>query len=126
MWFLNCQTTMIMVICMHGLLSFSEREDVAKFVSDKSIKILNFCHIPEDGRMKTLSFSVEDSDRVEEILEFGERFDGSSLFSFIEPSKSDLYLAPDLSKAFLNPFASVPTLNMLCNYLDENGRPLEG
>ncbi len=110
---------------MHGLLSFSERKDVAQFVSDRGIRILNLCHIPEDGRLKTLSFSAADGDRVEEILEFGERVDGSSLFSFIEPSKSDIYLMPELAKTFINPFATTPTLNVLCNYLGENGRPLE-
>jgi len=110
---------------VHGLLSFSESKEVAQFVSDKSVKILNLCHIPEDGRLKTLSFSAADDDRVEEVLEFGERIDGSSLFSFIEPHKSDIYIVPDISRAFVNPFAATPTLSMLCSYLDENGHQLD-
>jgi len=110
---------------VHGLLSFSERKEVAQFVKDKGIRILNLCHVPEDGRLKTLSFSVADNDRVEEILEYGERIDGSSLFSFIEPNKSDIYLMPELSREFVNPFAATPTLNVMCNYLDENGNHLD-
>lgn len=109
---------------MDGLQGFSEKEDVVKFVSENGVKIVNLCHIPEDGRLKTLSFSASDKARLLEILDLGERVDGSSLFSSIEPSESDIYVAPRLCKAFKNPFAPIPTLNILCDYLDENGRPL--
>ena len=104
---------------------FSEKEELAKFVVDNDFRILNLCHVPEDGRLKTLSFAVSDRDRVLEVLELGERVDGSSLFSFIEPGKSDIYIVPRVGRAFVNPFASVPTLNVLCDYLDENGKPLD-
>jgi glutamine synthetase len=109
---------------MHDTLNFSGKETVLKFISENNIKILNLCHIPEEGRLKTLSFSTANKDRVHDILEFGERVDGSSLFSFIDPAKSDIYISPRLGKAFANPFAILPTLNILCEYLDENGKPL--
>jgi len=107
------------------MLSFTEKEEISKFISENGIKILNLCHIPEDGRLKTLSFTATDRKRVYEILELGERVDGSNLFSFIEPGKSDIYIMPKLNRAFTNPFAKVPTLNFLCEYLDENGKPLD-
>jgi len=110
---------------MHGMLKFTEKEEIAKFVSENGIKILNLCHIPEDGRLKTLSFSANDRKKIFEILELGERVDGSSLFSFIEPTKSDIYIMPQLDRAFTNPFSKVPTLNVLCQYLDESGKPLD-
>ncbi|MGB9741320.1 MAG: glutamine synthetase family protein [Candidatus Bathyarchaeia archaeon] len=110
---------------MQRAFSFTEKESVAKFVSEKGIKILNLCHIPEDGRLKTLSFSAADRNRVLEILEFGERVDGSNIFSFIEPEKSDIYIKPNMQKAFINPFSNVPTLNILSDYLDEDGKPLD-
>ncbi|MDI6806079.1 MAG: glutamine synthetase beta-grasp domain-containing protein, partial [Candidatus Bathyarchaeia archaeon] len=81
--------------------------------------------MPGDGRLKTLSFSATNKRRVYEILEFGERVDGSSLFSFIEPGKSDIYIMPKLNRAFINPFSQIPTLNILCDYLDEDGKLLE-
>jgi glutamine synthetase len=109
---------------MNRMLNFSGKEAVVKFISENNIKILNLCHIPEDGKLKTLSFSTANKDRVHEILEFGERVDGSSLFSFIDPEKSDIYISPRLGKAFANPFAILPTLNILCEYFDENGKPL--
>lgn len=109
---------------MIGKLNFSKPQEVTKYVSDNNIKILNLCHIPEDGRLKTLSFSAADSEKTLEVLEFGERVDGSSLFSFIEPGKSDIYVQPELAKAFINPFSTLPSLNVMCDYLDENGKPL--
>lgn len=103
----------------------STREDVIKLIRAKNIKIINLCHIPEDCRLKTLSFTAENKERLHEILEFGERVDGSSLFSYIDPDRSDIYLMPRLESAFINPFSSTPTLNILCAYLDEHGKPLD-
>jgi glutamine synthetase len=110
---------------MLGKLNLTEKEDVVKFISERDVKILNLCHIPEDGRLKTLSFAVSGEKRVCEILEFGERVDGSSLFSYIDPNKSDIYIMPKLDTAFLNPFCSTKTLNILCRYLDDNGNSLD-
>ena len=110
---------------MQGMLSFPEKEEALKFISDNNIRILNLCHIPEDGRLRTLSFSAANKDRVAEILDFGERVDGSSLFQPIAPGKSDIYLQPKTQRAFVNPFAMLPTLNLMCDYLDENGKPLD-
>jgi glutamine synthetase len=107
------------------MLNFSEKEEIVKFVSEKDIKILNLCHIPEDGRLKTLSFSAADKSRVFQTLEFGERVDGSNLFSFIEASESDVYITPKIDRVFVNPFSAIPTLNILCDYLDEHGKPLD-
>jgi glutamine synthetase len=101
------------------------KEKVIKLIHQNDIKIVNLCHIPEDCRLKTLSFMVKNKERLDEILEFGERVDGSSLFSYINPHKSDIYIKPKMESAFFNPFSSVPTLNILCEYLDENGKPLD-
>ena len=56
---------------MQGKLNLVEKEDAVQFMSEKGIKILNLCHIPEDGRLKTLSFAAMDEKRIHEILEFG-------------------------------------------------------
>ncbi|MBE0520408.1 glutamine synthetase, partial [Candidatus Bathyarchaeota archaeon] len=103
----------------------STKEDIIKLVQKKDIEILNLCHIPEDCRLKTLSFTAKNKERLHEILEFGERVDGSSLFSYIDPNNSDIYIMPKTETAFINPFNSTPTLNILCKYLDENGKPLD-
>jgi glutamine synthetase len=110
---------------MQGMLSFYDKEEIVKFVSENGVKILNLCHIPEDGRLKTLSFSATDKERLSDVLELGERVDGSSLLSFVEVGKSDIYVMPKIDRAFVNPFSKLPTLNILCDYLDENGKPLQ-
>jgi glutamine synthetase len=110
---------------MHGKLGLNSKEDIVKFVSEKNVRLLNLCHIPEDGRLKNLSFAISDDKRIGEVLEYGERVDGSSLFSFIDPHKSDIYIMPKLDSAFVNPFSVIPTLNVLCRYLDEDGKPLD-
>ena len=110
---------------MHAMLNFTGKEEVFRFVSENDIKILNLCHIPEVGKLKTLSFTAANRKRVFEILELGERVDGSNFFSFIEPGKSDIYIMPRLDRAFMNPFTKTPTINILCEYLDENGKPLD-
>lgn len=109
---------------MNAMAKFSEKEEIVKLISERDIKILNLCHIPEDGRLRTLSFSAADKKRVHEVLELGERVDGSNLFSSMEPDKSDIYITPTLQGVFVNPFSKLPTLNVLCDYLDENGKPL--
>jgi len=43
---------------MQGTLTFSEKEDILKFVPDNNIKMLHLCQVPEDGRLRTLSFST--------------------------------------------------------------------
>ena len=101
------------------------KEGILKLIREKGIKILNLCHIPEDCRLKTLSFAVRNDERLDEILEFGERVDGSSLFSYIDPNTSDVYILPRPETAFIDPFSPLPALNVLCRYLDENGKPLE-
>ena len=107
------------------MLDLAHSEDVLKFISERNVRILNLCHIPEEGRLKALSFSTADKNRIRKVLEYGERVDGSSLFSSIEPGKSDIYILPRIARAFVDPFALLPTLNIPCDYLNEEGQPME-
>jgi glutamine synthetase len=101
------------------------KEDIIKFVKDKDIKMVNLCHVGEDGRLKSLSFVINNEKHLNEILEMGERVDGSSLFSYINPKASDLYVVPKYRTAFTNPFNQIPTLNLLCACFDKNGNQLD-
>jgi len=101
------------------------KEDIIKFVKDKNIKMINLCHVGEDGRLKSLSFVINNEKHLNEILEMGERVDGSSLFSYINLEASDLYVMPKYRTAFINPFNETPTLNLLCAYFDKNGNQLD-
>lgn len=101
------------------------KADIIRYISENDIRMINFMYPGGDGRLKTLNFVITDADYLNTILSSGERVDGSSLFSFIEAGASDLYVLPRFRTAFLDPFAEVPTLSMLCSYFDKDGKPLE-
>jgi len=101
------------------------KEDIIQFVKNNDIKMLNFRYVGGDGRLKALNFVVSDFDYLEQILSHGERVDGSSLFSFVEAGSSDLYVIPRFRTAFVDPFAELPTLCLLCSYYTKDGKPLE-
>ena len=94
------------------------REDIIRFIVDNDIEMVNFMYPAADGRLKTLNFVINDIGYLETILTLGERVDGSSLFPFISASSSDLYVLPRFSSAFLDPFAPVATVTMLCSFFD--------
>jgi len=101
------------------------REDIIKFMEAKGISMLNFRYVADDGRLKSLNFVPFSRDHLESILTAGERVDGSSLFSFIESGASDLYVIPRYRTAFVNPFTEIPTLEILCSFYNNDGKPLE-
>ena len=101
------------------------REDLIKFVEGNQIQQLNFRYVAGDGRLKTLNFIITGHEHLESILTFGERVDGSSLFPFMETGSSDLYVVPRYRTAFINPFADVPSLEILCSFFDYEGNQLE-
>ena len=95
-----------------------------RYVAAHGIRMINFLYPAGDGRLKTLNFVVTDRAYLDTILSCGERVDGSSLFRFIGAGSSDLYVLPRFSTAFVDPFAEIPTLCLLCSYFDKDGRPL--
>lgn len=101
------------------------KADIVRFIEENDIRMVNFMYPAGDGRLKTLNFVINNLAYLDAILTCGERVDGSSLFPFIEAGSSDLYVLPRFSTAFLDPFAEIPTLSMLCSYFNKDGEPLE-
>lgn len=101
-------------------------EDIIQFVEEQEIEMINLRYVGGDGRLKTLNFTINSQEHLKDILTFGERVDGSSLFSHIEAGSSDLYVIPRYKTAFLNPFTSIPTLDILCSFFNKDGEPLAG
>jgi len=99
--------------------------DIISFIESEGIEMINFMYPAGDGRLKTLNFVINSLEYLETVLSCGERVDGSSLFSYIEPGNSDLYVIPRYSTAFVDPFAEHPTLTMLCAFFDKDGNRLE-
>lgn len=101
------------------------KDDIIGYITDNDIEMVNFMYPAADGRLKTLNFVINDLDYLDTILSLGERVDGSSLFPFISAGSSDLYVLPRFSTAFVDPFAPLPTVTMLCSFFDKDGNPLE-
>ncbi len=101
------------------------RRDIIKFVEENDIKMLNLRYVAEDGKLKTLNFVINSKEHLDTILCTGERVDGSSLFSYIETGKSDLYIIPRFKTAFVNPFSEIPTLDILCSFYNRDGKAWE-
>lgn len=100
------------------------KEDIINFVKANEIRMINFMYPGGDGKLKTLNFVINNLEYLSTILSCGERVDGSSLFDFIEAASSDLYVVPRYTTAFVDPFAEIPTLDMLCDFFDRSGKPL--
>lgn len=101
------------------------KNDIISFIVENGIEMVNFMYPAADGRLKTLNFIINDLAYLETVLTLGERVDGSSLFPFIGAGNSDLYVVPRFRTAFVDPFAPIPTLTMLCSFFDKDGKPLE-
>lgn len=101
------------------------KADIIKYIEKNDIKMVNFRYLGGDGRLKTLNFVINSIEHLDSLLSNGERVDGSSLFTYIDSSSSDLYVIPKFKTAFLNPFSDIPTIDILCAYFKSDGTPLE-
>ncbi|HEY5659037.1 MAG TPA: glutamine synthetase [Myxococcota bacterium] len=101
-------------------------DDVVGLVQARGIQIVSLMHVGGDGWLKTLDFVPRSAAQLMDIIEGGERADGSNLFprAGIPPDQSDIVLRPRIRTAFIDPFASLPTLVLLCSHVDRDGQPL--
>ena len=101
-------------------------DDLVDLVGSRDIRIVSLMHVGGDGCLKTLDFVPQSVTHVRDIIEAGERADGSSLFagSGIPTGASDIVLRPRVERAFLDPFAPIPTLVLMCGHDSREGTPL--
>ncbi|MDW8059826.1 MAG: type I glutamate--ammonia ligase [Thermomicrobium sp.] len=103
---------------MYG--SCSTPEQVLDLVRQRGIQIvdLRFTDLPgtwQHASLPASQLSLADFER-------GIGFDGSSIRGFQAIEESDMLLVPDPTTAFVDPFASVPTLAIICNVVDPETR----
>jgi glutamine synthetase len=101
-------------------------DDLVDVFVGERLRLVSLMHVGGDGWLKTLDFVPRDVAHLREVLSHGERADGSSLFGSlgVPVTASDVVLRPRLETAFLDPFASVPTLAVLCGHDGRDGAPL--
>jgi glutamine synthetase len=100
--------------------------DLVDFAARSGVRLISLMHVGGDGWLKTLDFVPRSVAHLRDIVEGGERADGSSLFPGmgIVAGASDVVLRPRPETAFLDPFAEHPTLVVRCGHLGRNGLPL--
>ena len=100
-------------------------DDLVGLVEERGIRLVSLMHVGIDAWLKTLDFVPQSTGHLRDILEGGERADGSSLFRGLGlRGASDILLRPRLETAFLDPFSPLPTLAVLCGHAASDGTPL--
>jgi glutamine synthetase len=98
--------------------------DLVRAVEQLGLRQVNLRYVGGDGRLKTLAFPINSREHLIEVLTRGERVDGSSVFASTATDASDVYIVPRHRTAFVNPFGERSSLDVLCSFYDEVGRPL--
>jgi glutamine synthetase len=101
-------------------------DDLVEIFHERGLRLLSLMHVGGDGALKTLDFVPRGPAHLRDILEGGERADGSSLFPGlgIPAGASDVVLRARAVTAFLDPFSPLPTLAVLCGHAARDGAPL--
>ncbi|WAP50677.1 glutamine synthetase family protein [Arthrobacter sp. ATA002] len=98
--------------------------DLVRAVEQLGLGQVNLRYVGGDGRLKTLAFPINSREHLLQVLTRGERVDGSSVFAGTDTDSSDVYIVPRHRTAFLNPFGERCSLDVLCSFYDEAGKPL--
>ena len=98
--------------------------DLVRAAEQLELRQVNLRYVGGDGRLKTLAFPINSREHLIEVLTRGERVDSSSIFQGTETHDSDAYIVPRHRTAFLNPFGKRPSLDVLCSFYGEDGKPL--
>lgn len=100
------------------------RADLVRACEQLEIRMLALRYVADDGRLKSLQFAIQSREHLEELLSRGERVDGSNVLSGADTASSDVYAVPRHATAFVNPFGVEPSLDLLCAFYDQRGRPV--
>jgi len=89
---------------------FTSMEEARRYCKDNEIQMVDFMMVDLEGRWRHLTIPVDRF--TDDILEDGIGFDGSN-YGYAPVEKSDMVFVPDLSSAYVDAFAEIPTLAMI-------------
>ena len=102
----------------------SEINKVLKTIKDNDISFVDLRFTDPKGKMQHVSQHIDTID--ENSLSEGFMFDGSSIAGWKAINESDMLMKPDLSKTYIDPFFSQPTLAIFCDILEPStGTPYD-
>ncbi|MDP2839185.1 MAG: glutamine synthetase family protein, partial [Syntrophales bacterium] len=101
------------------------KKDVLKVVKEKNVSFIQFWFTDVLGVQKIFSITP---DELEEGLEEGMGFDGSSIAGFCRIEESDMIAMPDPSTFQVIPWrpSDRPVARMICDIQNPDGTPFEG
>ncbi|MBA3462987.1 MAG: glutamine synthetase beta-grasp domain-containing protein, partial [Deltaproteobacteria bacterium] len=89
--------------------------DLNDYVKKHGAKMIDAKFVDFLGQWKHLTYPIE---RLQEGIEEGFGFDGSSVAGWRAINSSDMLMKPDPTTAIMDPFLKVPTLSILCDVID--------
>ena len=107
------------------MLQCKTKQDVMKAVKEHKVSFIQFWFTDVLGRLK--SFNITPSE-LEEGIEEGMGFDGSSIEGFARIHESDMIAKPDPTTFQLLPWrpADYPVARMVCDIQNPDGTPYDG
>ncbi|MBC8353466.1 MAG: type I glutamate--ammonia ligase [Planctomycetes bacterium] len=90
--------------------------EVLALCREKDVKAVDFRFMDFPGVWQHFTIPVRRLN--EDIFEDGLGFDGSSIRGWQTINESDMLIVPQAETAFIDPFATLPTLCMICNIQD--------
>lgn len=100
-------------------------QQILEVVQREQVKFVNLQFTDIVGMVKQVTIPAHE---LEDTLEHGKWFDGSSIEGFARIHESDMYLEPDLSTFGLLPYSEgvLPTAKVTCNICTPDGEPFLG
>lgn len=103
----------------------STREELQRFIRDNEVKIINLWFVDILGMLKSFGITPH---QLDEAIDEGLGFDGSSVEGFARIHESDLIAVPDLDTFELLPWkvGGQTHARMICNILNPDRTPYAG
>jgi len=100
------------------------RQEIRDIVKSNDVRIIRLLFTDVIGRLKGLNIAVG---QLDQAMDEGVNFDGSSVEGFVRIEESDLLAMPDLSTFKIFPFETggVRSAMFICDVHYPDGRPLE-
>ncbi len=99
-------------------------QEILEVVQREQVKFVNLQFTDIVGMVKQVTIPAHELD---DTLQHGKWFDGSSIEGFARIHESDMYLEPDLSTFGLLPYeGGMPTAKVTCNICTPDGEPFMG
>ena len=100
----------------------SDAATILKMIKDNEISYVDLRFTDPKGKMQHVTQHVDTID--EDSLTEGFMFDGSSIAGWKAINESDMTMMPDLSRCYIDPFYTQPTLAVFCDILEPStGEP---